>query len=151
MADTRVEIPAERTAAGLLPLWFGLLGGHSAWSLQLLVNYLLVTLACPLGPAPFVVFGIAGLEFLMVLVTIVAAAIALAATVVSYRAWQSAPAGSQQSPGASAAPGEGITGRSQFMALVGMLLSALFLLTILLVGTSNLYLDPLANPGCLGP
>ncbi len=122
----------ETRPVGLLPLWFGLLGGHTAWTIQLLVNYFLVSLACPLGRAPFEVFGIAGFDVLMLLVNMMTATVALVAGIVSYWAWQRS----------------GRRGRRGFMALVGVLLSGLFFATILLVATSNLYVDPLVQPAC---
>jgi hypothetical protein len=110
--------------AGLAHLWFALLGGQVAWSAHLLLSYLLVSLAC--GPGPrLVTLGVDGYRLLLWLLLLATAALALAATVVGWRAWRQPSA----------------TGWRRWLALVGFLLSGLGLATILFQGLPLLFLD----------
>src|SRR5919198_623703 len=81
-----------------LPQSFGVLGGHVAWSVQLLTSYVLVGVACATGRV-----------VLLHLVTLSAALVSVAAWVVAVRTWGRV--------GASEA--------SRFMALTGVLVNGL--------------------------
>ncbi|HEY8475495.1 MAG TPA: hypothetical protein VIN09_01355 [Chloroflexota bacterium] len=106
-------------------LWFGLLGGHAAWSLHLLLAYFIASLAC-LPTAGFQVFEVDGFGLLIVLLTVAMGLVALAAAVAAFRAWR----------------WSGARGWRGFMALVGLLLDGLFFATIVAQGVPLLYLDP---------
>ncbi len=120
---------------GLLPLWFGLLGGHIAWSLQLLVGYYLVSLACAGGFAGAQVLGVGAFDLLIWLLTLVAALVALGAGVIAWKSWRRTGVGGHLETG-------GPAGRSGFMALAGVLLDGLFVLIILTGGIALLGLEP---------
>lgn len=120
MARTRQARPV-----GLSTLWFALLGGHTAWTGHLLLGYFLVSLSCL--PAPeFRVFGIGGYEFLVILLTVITAALALGATIAGFSAWQKIGTGEWRG----------------VMGFMGMVLSGIFFVTILFQGVPVAYLDP---------
>jgi hypothetical protein len=110
-------------------IWFALLGGHAAWTLHLLVEYLLVSLSCLPGLG-FRLCELNGFAVLLWLLTLATAVLALSATLVGWRGWQQ----------------EGSSWRG-FLALTRALLSRLFLATILLQGTSLFYLQPCSVQG----
>jgi hypothetical protein len=112
------------------PLWFGVLGGALAWGLQLFGGYAIVGLACTAGSALAETLSPAGLDLLLLLLTALAAAMTVSAGVVAYRAWRRA--GATEGQGEDG-PARGVRG---FLALAGVLLSALFLLAVLLQGVS---------------
>ncbi len=114
--------PAPPT--GLVPLWFTLLGGHAAWTLHLLLSYFLVSLACLPGP-DFQLFGRGGYLLLIALLTVATTGLALGATIIGWHAWRR--------NGADNWPG--------FLAFVGMLLSGLFLATIIMQTAPLFFLD----------
>ncbi|MDQ6717901.1 MAG: hypothetical protein M3Z17_06095 [Gemmatimonadota bacterium] len=142
--------PAQhRGNYGALPsvkaLWFALLGAPFAWSLQELSSYSLSAHAC--APRDLVVDTpvLSGLNPLLLLISLAAAIVALAAGVVSLRAWREAQATDEGhhegahggdlkhlSHRAGDVAGDQRTGRARFMALAGILFSSLFLLGIVM-------------------
>src|SRR5687768_16423627 len=86
-------------------LWFGALAGPIAWSLRLLVAYALVGVWCATG-----------LGILLDLVTLVAAAVTIVGGVVAYRNWRR----------------EDVGDGGRILAVSGLLLSGMFLFTILM-------------------
>jgi len=109
-------------------LWFGLLGGHVSWTLQLVAAYYATSLVCHLSqPAYWALhYGAA----------LVALAVTGAAGAVSYRQWRRL-----HGDGTAEAPG-GRSGRSALLAVLGVLLSAIYLLVIALSGASPLLVRP---------
>jgi hypothetical protein len=105
-------------------LWFGLLAGPIAWSLHLLVSYALVSVVCATG-----------LMILLHLVALVTALVALAAGVVAWRCWQATGAREPASR-------RGRVSRRAWMAFSGVVLSGLFLLSILVGGAASFFLSP---------
>ena len=101
---------------GLLALWFGLLASPIAWALHLTLSYPLVPVVCA-----------AGWELLLHAITAATALVALAAGWVSWRSLQQI----REDP--EAVPVQARS-RGRFMAVSGLLLSALFLLVILVEG-----------------
>ena len=144
MEQNRVTVHAEGQVqpSRWLPLWFGLLGGQAAWTLQLLVSYYLVSVACLLGPTRFEDMGFPDLRVLLNVVTAVAALIALAAGAIAYREWRQSGTDERRDL-------TDPNGQRHFLALVGILLSGLYVVVILLVGTSHLFINPFADPGCV--
>jgi hypothetical protein len=122
-------------ALGTARLWFELLGGHVAWTAQLLLSYFVVSLACRGPAAGFQLFGLDGFRVLLIALSVLPAAVALGATLVAYGAWQSA----RTRPGADAPGAAQVRG---FLGLFGALLNGLFLATIAVTALSLLYLDP---------
>ena len=125
----------QEPALGTARLWFGALGGHTAWTAQLLLSYFVVSLACRAPSADFRLFGVDGYQLLLVALTVLPTVVALGATLVGYRAWRSA----RVSPRAEAA---GTADWRGFLGLFGALLSGLFVATILVTGLSFIYLEP---------
>jgi hypothetical protein len=101
----------DRPGAVLL-LWFGFLGGAIAWLLHLFIGYLLVGYACHFG-----------LTFLIHIVSVVLLGVSLLSGWVSYRSWQDLGRSTEDE-------GEGVIGRSRWMALSGMVAGGWFAVVI---------------------
>jgi hypothetical protein len=111
-------------------LWFGVLGGPAAWSLQLVVGYGLEEIACSSATAGDDLGGL-GVEPMIATLTAVLAGVALAAAAVSFRHYQAVSRGRIEDP----------RGRVGFLALGGAIASALFLVIIVLGGVQLTVLD----------
>ena len=79
--------PAEHAVA-LGALWFGLFGAPVVWSLQLVLNYALVTHACFPASNPRATPTFDGLWTAVLVAGVVAAVIAVAAGVTAWRSWR---------------------------------------------------------------
>jgi len=128
-------------AVGLASLWFGLLGGPVAWTLQLLVDYPLVAHYCFPDAARRVVPTIDSLHLLVSVVSLVALAVAIAALVTANRSWRDSGGefGDERSELTEAAPPPG---RVRFMSLGGILASGLTIVGIVIHGGFILMLPP---------
>jgi len=109
---------------GVARLWYGVLIGAAAWKLQLVVNYALVPYAC-WHRVEIVNHGASLATFLL----------ALTGAWVAWGSWKETGEDFDTELG-------GPVGRSRFMALGGMALSALFALLILGQWIPNLFLSP---------
>lgn len=124
---------ARRTEAGggdspgLVALWFGIIGPPTIWLARLAASYLLVPLVCRTGWL-WLLNAVTGAALLGVAV---AAAVAL-------RSWRLTR---DEHGSAQAAQ------RARFMAVVGMLVSALFFAVIVAEGLANLLVDPCLTGG----
>jgi hypothetical protein len=116
---------------GLAPLWFGLLGGPVAWTLQLLVDYPLVAHYCFPDAAKRIVPTIDSLHLLVIIVSALALAVAIAALLTALRGWRVAGGefGNARVDLVEAAPPPG---RVRFMALGGILASSLTIIGIVI-------------------
>jgi len=114
-------------------LFFAVFGAAIAWSLHLLMSYLIIATFCNTGWP--------GLRVALVATTLLSAAGAAASGVVAYRTWR-AHVGGQAWDAALRDPHGRATG---FLLVMGMVAAGLFLLIILLGG-----LPPFLLPGC-GP
>jgi putative membrane protein len=126
VSDSSAVIDTPTVGTGRL--LFGFFSGPAAWTFRLLVSYPLVPVACDLGTnAP------------LHLVTIGFAALAVAGLVVSWGSWRRA----REAPAS-----EAVTPirRAVFMAVSGLLLNAIFLLTIIVEGMNPLFVDPCLIP-----
>lgn len=136
-------VTEERSAAtvGLAPLWFGLLGGPVAWTLQLLIDYPLVAHYCFPDAARRIVPTIDSLHLLVSIVSLLALAVAIAALLAASRNWRGSGGefGSERSELTEAAPPPG---RVRFMALGGILASSLTIVGIVIHGGFVLALAP---------
>jgi hypothetical protein len=113
-------------------LWLGLLTGPLVYTVHFLTVYLLVEIGCRAGWLPFNLWGLSGLAVAVLGLTVLAAAVNIAAGVLEYREWQ-----------ARKATQGGTEGRyAPFMSLVGVWLNGLFMLTILVTGAPALVLLP---------
>ncbi len=108
VATTRHEQIPEGADGINWPLWFGVLGGPIAWSLHLIISYLLVRPVCWDG-------GLIALHIISLGLVLTA----LAAAAVSWRQWRSV----RESADADM---HGTGGRVGFMALFGILSGLLF-------------------------
>lgn len=98
---------------GLLRLWYAVLIGAAAWKLQLVVNYALVPYACWQRA-----------EWMLHAASFAPALLAASGGWVGWKIWKETGGGTELETG-------GPTGRSRFMALSAIALSALFVLLIL--------------------
>lgn len=130
--------PARHTVA-LAALWFGLFGAPAAWSVQLMANYALVAHGCfpSAEPRSTPVFG--GLWTVALVVSIVALLVAAAAFLVARRSWLSTREEHHGDREALLEVGEG---RTRFMAYAGMLVSALFVLGVIMATIPLFILSP---------
>lgn len=114
-------------------LWFGLLGGPVAWTLQLLVDYPLVAHYCFPDAAKRTMPTIDSLHLLVIIVSAVALAVGIAALLTAIRSWRVSGGefGSARVTLVEAAPPPG---RVRFMALGGILASSLTIIGIALHG-----------------
>ena len=112
------------TWGGVLALWAGILGPAFAWALQMQAAYLLVQRACQ-----------SGRNTLLYIVTVAALLLAAGAGLIAWRKWQAAGRG-QPDDAAGARP------RGRFMAVLGLLMSAMFCLVIIAQGLASFVLHP---------
>ena len=117
----------------LSALWFGFVGAPTAWSVQTLVNLSLTSHSCYPRLTPLSSSTTGGLRGIAFAVSLVALAVCISATFVSWRTWwrtrgehqQGTGRGQQHQP--TSALLETGEGRTRFMALAGVLASAMFL------------------------
>ncbi|QOR40039.1 hypothetical protein HNO52_17085 [Billgrantia diversa] len=105
-------------------MWSGWLIGPGAWALHLLGSYLLVSRACESG-SMWLLHG----------ATLFTLLLSLAGAAVAWRQWGRA---GRRWP----ASGDGEAGRVRFMAVMGLLLSALSALLIVAEAIPNFFLSP---------
>jgi hypothetical protein len=131
----------REAAVGLALLWFGLLGGPVAWTLQLLVDYPLVAHYCFPDAARRIVPTIDSLHLLVIIVSVLALVVAIAALLTAIRSWRVSGGdfGNARVTLVEAAPPPG---RVRFMALGGILASGLTIFGIVLHGGFILMLAP---------
>ena len=112
------------SAPGLLGLWTGVLLPPTVWALQMQINYVLVRKACAQGST-------VGLY----VVTIVALAAAVLSALIALTNWRrSGPAW----PNGAA----DLLSRSRFLAVLGLLMSAMFFVVILAQGIATVVFPP---------
>jgi hypothetical protein len=123
----------REAAVGLGALWFGLLGGPVAWTLQLLVDYPLVAHYCFPDAAKRTMPTLDSLHLLVIIVSALALAVGIAALLTAIRSWRVSGGefGSERVTLVEAAPPPG---RVRFMALGGILASSLTILGIVMHG-----------------
>lgn len=130
MSASPVAHPASaRGAIALGALWFGLFGAPLAWSLQLLLGYALVAHSCFPATDPRMTPASGGLWTVVLIAGVVAAVVAAAAAVTAWRSWRLTR---YEHHGDDHVLLEAEEGRTRFMALAGMLLSAIFLFGIVM-------------------
>ncbi len=107
-------------------LWFGLYGAPAAWSVQVLVGFAMSAHGCYPRAIPLA-SPVIGVRAIALLVTAVAAGLAIAAGVTALVSWRTTR---EEMDGREEALLEIGDGRTRFMALSGVLVSILFLLAI---------------------
>ena len=101
-------------------LWFGVLAGPAAWSVEIIVGYGVEEIACSAGSASEEIEGV-GVEPIIVMLTLFLGAVTAAAGLLAFGYWRRLRA----SRGAAA------EGRAEWMAIAGIATSAIFLVLIL--------------------
>ncbi len=125
-------------------LWFGLAGASIAWSVQEVVDTALVSHSCYPGGFPLSTPVIGGLRGMAAAVSVTAMLVALLALLTALRSWRMMRErqGADAIQSREAAPP---AGRSRFMALAGIAVSALFLGGIVLQIVSIVLVHPCAG------
>jgi hypothetical protein len=129
-----------RARVSLWSSWFALLAAPHAWSLQLLVNSALTGYACYPHDAPLDAPMWDGVRPILYLVEAAAVALCLAGGWIAWRNWRRTR---DEKPGSGKRLVERGDGRTRFMAMAAMMISALFLVAIVF---SSVHLFVL--PGC---
>jgi hypothetical protein len=126
-------MPSERTRDTLL-VTFAVTGGAWAWTFQLWLAWILGEPLCFLQPGEFTLLGL-GSAALWVAIGVATGAVALAALVASWRLWRRAG-------GRDPREEPSLHGPRRFLVYTGLVLNAMFLLTIVMGATSPLWLPP---------
>ncbi|HKP72773.1 MAG TPA: hypothetical protein VJT82_07540 [Pyrinomonadaceae bacterium] len=114
-----------KRAGELFAEWTGLLAAPTAWALQMQVGYTLVPWACAHDEQAVSLH----------VVTVVALLMTAGGAFVSWRVWRKT---GREWPGGEG----GAVGRSRFMAVLGLLTSAIFFLLILMQGVASFIVHP---------
>ena len=147
MASGAHPAPA-RGQVGLGSLFFALFGGPAAWTVQTLVNTALAAHGCypRLTPTDRPVTG--GLFAITLIVSLAAVAVTAVALVVGWRAWsrtrqehQERSGGASEHAAAHAAIETG-EGRTRFMAMAAVMMSATFLVASVAHTASVVFVGP---------
>ena len=136
MEGTAHPAPA-RERVGRLSLWFGLFGAPAAWTVQTLANTAIAAHGCypRLTPTERPVTG--GLFAITLAVSVAALAVSVAALAVAWRSWSRTRQEHQERSGGASGHATGHAaletgeGRTRFMALSGVMMSATFLVACL--------------------
>ncbi len=123
-------------------VWFGLLGAPLAWSLQELVNVSLAGYACFPHDTPLAAPLWSNLAAIVIAVDAVALVVCVAAGFAALHTWRRSR---NEKPGDAEQLLGGGDGRTRFMAMAGMMTSALFL-----AGTALAALNLTTVPLCGG-
>ena len=124
IAAHRIEQPTpHRRGVGLLALGFGLVGAPLAWNIELLVGTALSGHQCYPRYLPLAVPLWTGTGGLLLVMSLLALVLGVAAALVSWRSWARTR---DEKPGG----GPDSNGRTRFMALCGLLTSGLFLVAL---------------------
>ncbi len=151
LATMQIEHPAPaRGQAHLGVLLFGLMGAPVTWAAHLLANVTIAGRACYSGAElrPPDLAAAHATQTLILAIDAVAALLALAALIVSYRAWRQTrheqPPQSQDGSAHEhvAEVGEG---RTRFIALGGILMSSVFFVAILFDTYAAIVMPECAN------
>jgi Ni/Fe-hydrogenase subunit HybB-like protein len=119
-SQTEGTSPRENAA-----LWFGVFGSAVVWAIQLQTSYAMVPWACSSGH-----------RWILPLVSLAFLAAAIVPGIVSWKIWRRTSASrttERESAGA---------GRRRFMAMLGMMDSAIFVLLILAQGLPVFFIHP---------
>jgi hypothetical protein len=118
-------------------LWFGLLGGPAAWTMQTLVDLALTSHGCYPRLFPLAAPMLAGLRGILVTVSFAALIVCFFAAFAAIRTWGQTRHEHQASTGAGEKHGPGAAlletgeGRTRFLALSGLMTSIVFTIAVL--------------------
>jgi hypothetical protein len=125
-ASPEGDVEHFETPRGKLALWTGFLGGALAWTAQLLAGYAVSRFSHEHPWLTGVHHGI----------SLVATALAVAATLLAWREWR------RLGGGESRGSEPGVAGRSRFLALLGVVTSGLFAVVIVAQWVPVFFIDP---------
>jgi hypothetical protein len=131
--------PSRQQGTGARGLLFGLLAAPIAWATLHMFDYLWIETACQAGLLGGTLAGLGGVAWVVLAATLIALVVAVVAGILSFRRWRAlrdAQAARDLDP---------VEARSSFLALSGVLVSALFALLIVMTGVPVLLVAP-----CLG-
>jgi len=139
----QVSHPApHRARVGLAALLFGIVAAPAAWNAQILLSVALSGHACYPRDKPLAAPLWSNLEPILLTINIVSIAIAVMGGIVAWRSWLQTRA---ERPGSGHHLLESGDGRTRFMAMCGILISALFLLA-LIFGSGVVFMVPPCGP-----
>jgi hypothetical protein len=124
---------SKREARSSTALWFGVLAGPAAWSIQVIVGYGAEEIACSSGSQTEELAGVP-IETFIIAVNMVLTAITLLALIVSFRRFQ---LDRRDDPTTGA--------RATWMGLAGVMVSVLFLI-VLVSGFAPMWLLTTCTP-----
>jgi hypothetical protein len=130
--------PPREQRGRRMALWFGLFGAPALWSVQLMSGFAVSAHGCFPQSVPLTSATV-GVRAIVTLISVVAAAGAVAAGLIAHASWQGAR---DAASGSERAKLDGRQERIRFMALGGMMMSALFLFAILLSFVSIAVVSP---------
>jgi hypothetical protein len=119
-AEQRTSAVSRAEGRGSALLWFGVLAGPAAWSVEIIVGYGVEEIACGTGTVGEEIEGI-GVEPIIVLLTLFLGAVTAAAGLLAFGCLRRLKA--SRSTAAE--------GRAEWMAIAGIATSAIFLVLIL--------------------
>ena len=135
----QVNHPApHRVRVGLAALLFGIVAAPVAWNAQILLSVALSGHACYPHEKPLAAPLWSNLGSMLVVINFASIAIAIIGGIVAWRSWLQTRA---ERPGSGHHLLESGDGRTRFMAMCGMLISALFLVA-LLFGSGVVFMVP---------
>jgi hypothetical protein len=134
------QVAPPRQEANSRVFWAQLLAGPVLWSIHFLVSYLLVEAICTAG-WNFNILGFPGLSVLVLVFTALALIVTVSFAFKSYRLWRGVTQ-DRSLRDQFRETSSWSEGPLEFGYLSGLLLSALFGLTILAVGVPALFLHP---------
>jgi len=122
-------------------LWFGLFGAAAAWSVQTIVNYIVASHTCfpRIYPLDVPTIGRAPLWWIVVIVSFVALVVGALGGLAAFRSWS---ATRHETGGHAHWALETGEGRTRFMAVAGLVTSAIFIIAILVNGASAVLVQP---------
>jgi hypothetical protein len=136
MGTQSVTHPPPRIEQGRL--WFGTVAGAAAWALHGFTSFLISTQACKDGNGNWGPLPAASVRLLLGGVTLLFLGVAVAGGLTSLRNWR------QLSQRRHVLNAEGL-GREDFMALIGVFVSTVFVLGILWAGIPPILVDVCVN------
>ncbi|MEO7336514.1 MAG: hypothetical protein ABIV63_08030 [Caldimonas sp.] len=117
----------HRGRVGAFALWFPILAGPLVWSLQLFATFSLTAHACYPHDVPLDVPSWSGTRPVM---TALVSAALLVAVASGWTAWRCFRSTREEKPGPAHRVLEGGDGRTRFIAVVGLMTSALFAVAV---------------------
>jgi hypothetical protein len=119
-ADATRRVVSKAKGRGTALLWFGVLAGPAAWSIEIIVGYGVEEIACSTGSMSEEIEGI-GVEPFIVVLTLFLGAVTAAAGLVAFGCLRRLRASGEVAT----------AGRAEWMAIVGIATSAIFLVMII--------------------